>query len=117
MTYRVFKFVLPIADKVTVPLPRQAQILSVVEGDGLYPDRANLWLYALVDDGLEYNDLQQFIIKGTGHPIKPEELQNSYHLSTVKTSVGFVWHVFHHFEPLQPMQPPLEDLVGEEEGE
>lgn len=81
----IWKYELPISDKVSVPMPRGAQVLSVAEQYG------KLCVWALVSTTQE-KEPQRFGIYGTGLPA--EDAGAGYFLGTVVMPNGLVWHVF-----------------------
>lgn len=81
----IFKYWLPIADRVSVLMPRGAQVLSVQEQNG------QLTVWALVSAQQEFEPVR-FRICGTGLPA--EDVGVGYFIDTVQMPNGLVWHVF-----------------------
>ena len=81
----IFKYHLPIADRVSVPMPRGAQVLSIQEQHG------QLTVWALVNSE-QAREPVSFRICGTGLPA--EDVGAGYFIDTVQMPNGLVWHVF-----------------------
>jgi hypothetical protein len=87
----IYKYPLTIADGHTVMMPEGARILSVAEQSGV------LCIWALVDETIEANVKNTFLIVGTGNPLSLTFLNNgkTTFIGTVVMTYGLVWHVFH----------------------
>lgn len=85
MTQRVFKYVLPITDHVTIQIEQAADILTAqMQG-------ADLCLWALVDPEMPKLPMH-FRIAGTGHAIKEDSLE---YISTIQLDGGaLIFHIF-----------------------
>ncbi len=83
MTRTIWKFPFEIRDRVTINMPRDAQILHV----GLQDGTPTLW--ALVDPDSSATD-RIFYVFGTGHQIAHVALE---HVGTLLMP-PFVWHIF-----------------------
>lgn len=79
----VWKFEVPVADEVTVTMPRHAVILDV-KASG--PDLLRLW--AIVDSTAS-PATRRLSIRGTGHPLRGV----GQHIATVEAH-PLIWHVF-----------------------
>lgn len=78
----IYKFILDIADRQTIDLPENYQILSIQKQN----DRMALWVLV---DGLQEVHPVHFRIYGTGHEVK----SGLEYISTVQID-NLVWHVF-----------------------
>ena len=87
----IWKFSLPIVDRQTVTMPKDASILSVQQqGSG----GLQLWAIVEPDAAREQRVIE---IVGTGNPMQDvtKEGLARLHLATVQTNGGLlVWHVF-----------------------
>ena len=82
----VWKFEVPVADEVSVPLPTGAKLLSVAfQGNALC-------LWALVDPEKKVREPRYLRIAGTGHPI--EDVDPLAFIGTAHHPHGLVFHVF-----------------------
>lgn len=90
MTRRIFRYPLPIDDRVMLRLPEGATVLSVAPSRTT-PREIDLW--ALVDPdpegGLEY---RLFRVFGTGHPVTGD--LGPFIGTVVQTDTSLVFHVF-----------------------
>ena len=86
---RIWKYVLPINDKVAILMPRGARILSVqMQGE-------ILCLWALCDPAEPLQNDRYFRVAGTNHPI--DDNDDLFYLDSVQmraSEVRLVWHVF-----------------------
>lgn len=86
---RIFKFTLPVEDRVQVAMPRGALVLHLGNQNG------KLCVWVLVDDPeVTPAEMRVFYVVGTGNPV-PERA--GLHLGTVQIGPG-VWHVFEEAE-------------------
>lgn len=86
----IHKYTLELGDRVTMALPKEAEILSVQ-----WQDNRGLRLWAIVDkESLEF-EYRIFRIYGTGDFIN--ERENLKHITTVQQPTSgspLVWHIF-----------------------
>jgi hypothetical protein len=83
----IYKYELPFNDKVTVNMPKGAEVLTVqTQGRGLY-------LWALVEPSISTVE-RRFEIFGTGHPITAGKRN---YIGTAQVG-PYVWHVFENLE-------------------
>lgn len=80
----VYKYPLELQMVQTVQLPVGAEILSVLEKDGIQ-------LYAMVDPTVEEKEDKEILIFGTGHEI-PNNINMKF-IGTVRDGY-LVWHIF-----------------------
>jgi hypothetical protein len=80
---RIFKYELIIGDRVTVPMPQGAKVLTAQS------QRGELCLWAEVDPNAPPVD-RCFRIVGTGHRFDPDGLR---YVATVQSGL-LVWHVY-----------------------
>lgn len=87
----VYKYELSFDIRQKLELPKEAQILSVVE------QRNKLVLYALVDqDKLEDKETIIVAILGTGHTTGSPFVDKCIFIGTVKMADGaLMWHIFY----------------------
>ena len=86
----IWKFSLPIVDRQTVTMPKDANILSVQQQSGI------LQMWAIVEPDAE-REPRVIEIVGTGNPMPDvtDEGLARCHIATVQTCQGrLVWHVF-----------------------
>lgn len=79
----IWKFEIPVADEVTVSMPRYAEILDVKAAS---PSLLNLW--AIVDT-TSAPAPRRLSIRGTGHPLGGV----GKHIATTQAH-PLVWHIF-----------------------
>ena len=83
----IWKYQLPIADSVTLVMPKGAKVLSVVS------QRDVPTLYAEVDTEQTIMEDRIAIIRGTGHDLAGTAAATF--IGTVPTqNANFVWHIF-----------------------
>lgn len=83
MSHVIHKYVLPLAEVMTLSLPGDCQFLHVDnQGDNLC-----LWVAVEIDQPKKPHEV---MVLGTGHPV---DIVNYLHLGTAKVG-AFVWHVF-----------------------
>lgn len=83
----IYKYTLDAGDRVRIPLPRDAVVLSIQEQDG----QAVMW--ALVDTDKPLVD-REFRIIGTGYSI-PESPEHLIFIGTLQLrGLGLVFHIF-----------------------
>ncbi|OYT14609.1 MAG: hypothetical protein B7C24_17440 [Bacteroidetes bacterium 4572_77] len=83
---KVYKYVLPIDDHLTIPLPQGAEILKVDTQAGI----PCMWALANPE---KPSEVRRFRFAGTGHPIEEENLK---FIDTFQMDSGSL--VFHFFE-------------------
>lgn len=84
----IWKFPLDIQDTQEIPIPKGATILSVIEQNDIPV------MYALVDPGAPQMPIS-VEMRGTGHPVEENLMENYIFLDTVNTHGGAsVWHIF-----------------------
>lgn len=86
---RVYKYILPLEDEVSMGLPRGSRILSV----GTQPAfQHGICVWVLLDPDVKEKVVHYFRIAGTGHPVDPEWTR---FIGTVIMANGeLVFHVF-----------------------
>jgi hypothetical protein len=86
-TRRIFKFLIPFRDRVTVMMPKGADLLHIgVQNEGIYA-------WALCEPA-NVPEPRSFAVIGTGHPVG-EGLDALDHVATVILAGGaLVFHVF-----------------------
>lgn len=84
MSDTIWKYELPITDRVTLDLPVGAWALTVQEQGGV------LCLWAAVNTAAR-TERRTFLIAGTGNPFDAGGLG---YIGTAQMSSGLVWHVF-----------------------
>jgi len=77
----IWKYLIPTADKVTLRMPKFAEVIHIAEQGGI------LALWAIVNPDLEEEE-RIFYVVGTGHP-----LPHAKYIGTVLID-PFVWHIF-----------------------
>jgi hypothetical protein len=83
----VYKYPFAIQDRVTVRLPRNADILHIGE-----QQFGELCVWALVDPDAPPTVERYFRVFGTGHAV-PDDVELD-HLTTIISANGLVWHIF-----------------------
>jgi hypothetical protein len=86
----IWKYILHIADEITIGMPEGAVVLSVQDQQGI----ACLWVKV---DPTKPKVNRDFAIFGTGHPINRDRL---HFIGTIQQHEGaLVWHVFEVLAP------------------
>lgn len=87
MSAVIRKYPMPVQDRTTVVLPRNADILHI-GAQGL-----ELFVWALVDPLAALTVEHEYLIFGTGNEV-PNGGEGLGHLATILVANGLVWHVF-----------------------
>jgi len=85
--FTIFTYTVPVQDRVSVDMPRLAEILHIGEQ---VPGTLAVWARVKSDVS---RAKRQFRIAGTGHELTPREATYP-HLATVQCASGLVWHIF-----------------------
>lgn len=85
---KIFKYVIPIMDEVTLDLPADSKLLTAKRGT--YKGEDCFFLYALVSPDY-YSVPVKFRVVGTGNPF---DIGNFEYLTTEGMG-NFVWHLFY----------------------
>lgn len=91
----IYKYPLPIQEKVTIELPQGARIIRIEDVDGLF------FLWAIVDTGEDVEkETRRFELYKTGQPIETP-LVYLNHIGTCKIFIGqeLCLYVFESFYP------------------
>ena len=83
----IFKYRLELSSRQYIEVPCDAEFLTV------QLQRGEICLWAVVDPG-KVNVSQEFVIRGTGHPLPDKSFEILQFLGTVQTQDAYVWHVF-----------------------
>jgi hypothetical protein len=85
---RVFKYPLEITDEQSILIPKNHNIISVIEKDNVPV------VYVIVEDNDPCQVERHFSIRGTGHSI-PGNIEALTFLGSIKThNDQFVWHIW-----------------------
>jgi hypothetical protein len=84
---KIFKYELPITDRVQIQMHKHAQVLKVAEQFG------TLCIWANCNDALSLEP-RNFAVHGTGHPLPDTYKYEDHYVDSVVMSNGLVWHVF-----------------------
>lgn len=85
----IYKYELELKDEQEILLPTGAEILSAAEQKG------KIVIYALVDNEIKTEEIFEFVIRGTGHPVF-FHTDNYKFIGTVKLMDGaLMFHVFY----------------------
>lgn len=85
----IYRYQVPVADRLTVQMPAGATVLSVRPSRGRLDDQLDVW--AVVDTSAP-DEARELLVVGTGNPL-PDDV--GAFVGTVLTHGGvFVWHVF-----------------------
>lgn len=92
MPQTIYKYELPIQDRVTVDLPVGAKILNVETQ--IFGIEEKVFLWALVNPEATLLESAKFHLYGTGHPITQDGKKLNYVGTVHMKTASLVWHVF-----------------------
>lgn len=87
MNKTIFKYPFKVQDKITIVLPKDAEILTV------QTQRDNPCIWALVDPNNKTEE-RYFEIFGTGHEVYEDMGIERRYINTFQMQSGLVWHLF-----------------------